>query len=158
MPSSHQGHSLGRRWYPGWSTHPVAQERPLPYSYLPLLHESEQGEELVHVTDAMRERELTETYDLWDRLLPGAACAVHFPCNSPKSQDIVAIPPISEGNWGWRKQTATLLSTEVAVWQYEAILSNSDVHVLSTIRQGCKHIVQVQWMPDCKRALKGKLL
>lgn len=101
--------------------HPEAQERPLPHSYLPLLRESEQGEELVRVTDVMRERVFPETYDLWDRdrLLPGAACAVHFPFNSPKRQDIVAIPPILQRG-KLRLEEANgliLLSTEVAVWQ-----------------------------------------
>lgn len=96
----------------------------------------------------MGEQVFPETYDLWNRdtLLPSAACAVHFPFNSPKRQDILAIPPISQRG-KLRLEEANgliLLSTEVAVWQCEATLSNSGVHVLSTIRQGYKHIVQIQ--------------
>lgn len=81
----------------------------------------------------------TETYDLWDRLLPGAECAVHFAFNSPKRQDIVAIPPISQkGKLRLEEANGLIrLSIEVAVWQYEAMFSNSDVHHKARVQAHC---------------------
>lgn len=82
---------------------------------------------------------LTETYDLWDRLLPGAACAVHFAFNSPKCQDIVAIPLISQKGKPRLEEANGLirLSTEVAVWQYEAMFSNSDIYHKARVQAHC---------------------